>query len=183
MRKKRRWSILFLLAFLCGCASSREEREFEQWRAGLVAAEEIRFDAELTARWEDAVDSFTVRVVCADGETAATITAPETIAGITFRRGAADTLTFDGLILDMDAGHTNAVAPCEGPALLLAAIRDGWPLSFSRAGEGDAVELEAPGGEVVTLFRAPDGTPLSAAIARDGVTELTLRIEHWQTKE
>ena len=168
---------------LTGCTAARDRNAFERWRAALAEAEEIRFDAAITARWPNSAAQFEVQVVRRDGQTAATVTAPGPIAGVTFRRSeAGDTLEFDGLILDMDAGQGKTVAPCEGPGLLLAAIRDGWPLSYGREGEYSTTELEAPDGTTVTLRRTADGTPVNAEIARGGVTEITLTIDHWVVK-
>ena len=180
---RRMCALLALLLVLPGCGASRRNRAFENWRAGLAAAEEIAFDAEITAHWEDGAATFSVRAVRSGGETAASVTAPEEIEGITFRRGEkGGALEFDGLILDLDAGHMKPVAPCEGPALLLAALTDGWLLSLGREGEYDTAVLEAPDGETVTVWITSDGTPVCAEIARGGVKELTLTIEHWEMR-
>ena len=183
MRSLRRWLALALLPLLAGCGPTRDAREFEAWRARIAAAEKITFDAAITAHWEDAATTFTVRVEHRGGETMAEITAPEPIAGIAFHRSSeTDWLVFDDLILDLDAGHINAVAPCEAPARLLAAILDGMPRSFGRDGDGSIVALEGQDGENVTLWRSPDGTPYRAEIERGGVTELTMKIENWDPK-
>ena len=180
---RRTCALLALLLLLSGCGAARRGEAFAHWRTGLASAEEICFDAEITARWEDAEAVFSVQVEHRGGETAATVTAPEEIEGVTFRRSAkGGALEFDGLILDLDAGHTRPVAPCEGPALLLSALMEGWPLSFGREGEFGTVSLEAPGGETVTVWSTQDETPVCAEIARGGVKELTLDIEHWEMR-
>ena len=180
---KRAGAFLAVVILLTGCGASRRAETFERRRAELAACEAAVFNAEITAHWEDASTTFSVRAVYSGGETAATVTAPEAIAGVTFRRGAkGGTVEFDGLVLDFDAGHTKAVAPCEGPALLITALTDGWPLAFGREGEYDTVSLEAPGGETVTVWTTSDGTPVCAEIAREGVKELTLTIEHWEMR-
>ena len=179
MRRTGLWFMTIMTLLLTGCGAAREQAAFESWRGGLAAAAEITFDAQIRACWQDGASSFAVRVTHRDGETAATVTAPEPIAGIVFRRGAEKgSLEFDGLILDMDAGHEDEAAPCDAPWLLLAAITDGWPTAFGREGAYDTVSLEAPGGDVLTLWRAGDGTPVYAEIARGGVTQLTITIEN-----
>ena len=183
----KRTGVCLLIVFVLlsgGCGAAREEEAFEKWRGQVAAAGEICFDAVITAHWEDAAAEFSVSVRHQNGETVAAVTAPETIAGITFRRGEkSDRLEFDDLILELDAGHDHPVAPCEAPALLLKAVADGWPQFFGHEGGYDTVAIEALGGETVTLRRDASGVPVYAEIARNGVTELTLSIEHWQMKE
>lgn len=183
MNKKRRWLALAALWLLSGCGSVREEKAFEEWRSQLERAAEITFDTKITAHWEDAADTFSVHVTHREGETEATVTEPETIAGITFRRGEGDWLQFDDLVLELDAGHSNAISPCEAPALLIEAVLEGWPRSYASATGCQVIELEAQGGETVMLTRGSDGTPLRCEILRGGATELTLTIDHWEIKE
>ena len=182
--KRTRLLLWFAVCFwIAGCGARQESEGFERWREQIARAEEIDFDAELTAHWEDAESSFRVSVKRCGGVTCAEITAPEELVGISFHSDSqSERMEFDGLILDMDAGHTRPAAPCRGPERLFTAILDGWPLSFAREGDIRAVELEIADGEVVTL-RLSNGTPVSAELARGGAAELTMTIDNWKIQE
>ena len=175
---------LMILLLLGGCAAGREKAQFDAWREQVASAGEISFTAEITGTWPDGAVTYGAQVCCAGEETSLTITWPETIAGMKVHmNGRGRSLEYDGLLLSLTGMRENALSPCDAPALLLSALREGRVLTTGEAGEYRLVTLEAPGGETVTLWRTAEDIPVSAEIGRNGAAELTLRLENWQTKE
>ena len=81
-------TILFALMIpllLTGCGARRDAENWKAFAETVETAERISFHAEITAHWEDSSASFGADVARAGGETHITLTAPETVSGITVR--------------------------------------------------------------------------------------------------
>lgn len=179
-------TLLFALTIpllLTGCAAQQVTKDWETWRKDLQGAEHLCFEAEVTAEWPDSAFTYKAKVETDAEETAVTLTAPATVAGVICRsRGEGDTLEYDGAILSLDALRTKTAAPCAAAPLLLDALRRGRTLWTARTEDGSSAALENADGDTVTVWRGADGSPVYAEIAKDGAVILTLRLAHWQTE-
>ena len=122
-------TILFALMIpllLTGCGARRDAGNWKAFAETVETAERISFHAEITAHWEDSSASFGADVARAGGETHITLTAPETVSGITVRAKDGETaVAFDGVILSLDAGRSETLSPCGAPQRMLAALTQG----------------------------------------------------------
>ena len=122
-------TILFALMIpllLTGCGARRDTENWKAFAETVETAERISFHAEITAHWEDSSASFGADVARAGGETHITLTAPETVSGITVRAKDGETaVEFDGVILSLDAGRSETLSPCGAPQRMLAALTQG----------------------------------------------------------
>lgn len=170
---------LTIALLLGGCASRRQEKDFERWRAAVQSAAAVTLTAEITAQTEDAAFTCQAEGRLSPEETRLTLTAPASIAGVSCRRSAGkDTLEYDGLILELCLeGET--LSPCQALPLLAEALYRG---SVESVGAGRA-EMLCPDGEHLTLFRGEDGLPAAAELRRSERTELIIRITHWGVEE
>lgn len=183
MRRTLTLFALMMTLLLTGCGGKRETREFDAWQRAF-GARNVSFSAHITAERPDGTASYDAEIRRIGDETAVTVTAPATIAGITVRsRDGSDTLEYDGMILELAAGRRDALSPCAAGEILLSALREGYLLSAGKAGALETWTLSAPGEETVTVWRDGTNTPVSAEIARDGAVELKLTMENWQTTE
>ena len=112
-------TVLFALMIpllLTGCGARRNAERWKSFAEAVEAAEHIAFHAEITALWEDAAASFAADVERTKDETVITLTAPETVSGITVRaKDGAASVEFDGVILSLDAGRSERLSPCGAP--------------------------------------------------------------------
>ena len=122
MKQKLLPLLLALSLLLTGCGARRDAENWKAFAETVETAERISFHAEITAHWEDSSASFGADVARAGGETHITLTAPETVSGITVRAKDGETaVEFDGVILSLDAGRSETLSPCGAPQRMLAA--------------------------------------------------------------
>ncbi|MDO5400197.1 MAG: hypothetical protein Q4F17_04345 [Eubacteriales bacterium] len=113
---------------LCGC--SHQDRALETGmalRTRLLRAEKVCFDAQITADYGDRLYDFSMACQAdAAGSLSFTVTAPETLAGITGAAGAqGGSLTFDGTALQFDLLAEGQISPVSSPWVLLKTLRSG----------------------------------------------------------
>ena len=175
---------LMILLLLPGCAGERDKTLFENWQRRAQSAAETSFSARITATWDDGAVTYAADVVRRGEETSVTVTAPETIAGITFRTaGQGTTMEYDGLLLSLTGGREDVLSPCAAPGIFLDALCEGSLLTTGQADEYMTAAIIAPGGETVTVWRTAEDVPVCAEISRDGSTALVLQLADWQIKE
>ncbi len=123
---------------LTGCASSSggEMNRALALRGKLLKAESWNFQAEVSADFGEKVYDFGMDCQADDkGNVAFTVTAPETISGITGEISAqGGKLTFDGTALDFGLLADGRLSPVSGPWVLVSALRGG---SITGVGEQD----------------------------------------------
>ena len=103
-------TILFALMIpqlLTGCGVRRDAENWKAFAETVETAERISFHAEITAHWEDSSASFGADVARAGGETHITLTAPETVSGITIRAKDGEWHLFD---FDSEDGFLSIIA-------------------------------------------------------------------------
>lgn len=143
----KRWlAMLAITLMLCGCGS--ENRELSRglaFREKLLASQGCNFTAAITADYADAVHSFTLDChMDSTGAVAFTVTAPESIAGITGSLSAqGGKLTFDGKALAFDMLAEETVSPVSGPWVLMQALRGGYLRACGMDGENLRMTCDA----------------------------------------
>ena len=126
---KRMISVLLLAVFLCGCSGSSGEIERGMaLRSKLLAAESCTFDANITADYGDKVYAFSMGCSAdKQGDLTFSVSAPETIAGITGTISAdGGRLTFDDTALYFDLLADDQLTPVSGPWILIKTLRSGY---------------------------------------------------------
>lgn len=134
---KKVGALLVFLCFLSGCAgASRDIQRGMELRSKILKASECGFDAAITADYGDKLYSFSMSCQAdAQGNLTFTVTAPETLAGISGRVGSGGgKLTFDGAALQFDLMADGQVTPVSAPWVLLKTLRSGC---LTSAGEED----------------------------------------------
>lgn len=106
-------------------------------RGKLQQAVSCAFDAEITADYGTETASFSLACTGdSSGNLTFTVTAPETIAGITGQVGEdGGKLTFDGSALSFPLLADGQVSPVSGPWLMLKALLGGYLTSAGMEGE------------------------------------------------
>lgn len=175
---------LMMTLLLAGCGGEQDAKEFEDWRQQVTGAGTISLSAEITCQLPDAEAEYAGEITRSRGETVVTVTAPETIRGVSFRTsGEGRALEYAGVLLELSPGREDVLAPCAAGELLFRALEEGTLLYTGRAEGYRTAALESTDGETVTLWRGEDGAPVYAEIGRDGAAELIIRISRWESKE
>ena len=178
-------ALLLVMGLLSGCAV--EELELErgmELRSKILKAEYVEFDADITADYGDKLHRFSM--MCrgdSDGTVHFTVTAPETIAGIS---GVIDSnggkITFDDVALAFGLLADGRLTPVSAPWILVHTLHYGYIVSCAQADEGlmlsinnsyedDALNL--------SVYLGQDGLPVGAEIFNDGSRILSLSVNNF----
>ena len=118
---KRIWALLAAVMLLGGCSGDREMEEALEIRSRLLAASDIRFEAEVGADYIDSFERFTLE--CSfDGTGRMTFVAeePEDIAGLSGScTGTEGTVEFDDTVLAFPLMADGRLSPTLPPAMLM----------------------------------------------------------------
>ncbi len=120
--------ILFLL-FFTGCGSSPGEMERGlALRSSVLQASSCEFTTRITADYGDKVHSFSLECEAdAEGNLSFTVTAPETISGITGSiTEEGGKLTFDDTALQFNLMADDQISPVSAPWVFLKTLRSGY---------------------------------------------------------
>ena len=175
-----------LLVLLTGCSS--ENRELErgmELRSRLLKAGGCRFGAEITADYGDRLYTFSADCQGdARGDVAFTVTAPETISGITGTVSeTGGRLTFDDTALHFPIMADDQVTPVTAPWLFLKTLRGGYlrlagmednllRLTIDDSYEDEALQLD--------IWVNESDQPVRAEILYDGRTVLSLNVKNFE---
>lgn len=125
---KKAGLLVILLCLLTGC--SKENTELERGlalRTKILQAQSCSFDVDIVADYGDKLHNFSVS--CQgnkDGDMRFSVTAPETISGITGTvTEAGGKLTFDSSVLQFDTMADDQISPVTAPWVLLKTLRSG----------------------------------------------------------
>ena len=135
---KKRLVPVLCAALLVGCAGKNEPLEQGlQFRERLLSSGGCSFTAEITADYGDAVRNFSMDCITdGSGNLTFTVTAPETVAGIT---GSVDAdggkLTFDGTVLAFPLVAGETLSPVSAPWIMVNSLRTGYLTTAGREGE------------------------------------------------
>lgn len=136
---KKVGALLILLCFLSGCSGASKEIERGMaLRSKILKASECSFDAAITADYGDKLYSFSMACQAdTQGNLTFTVTAPDTLAGISGRVGSdGGKLTFDDTALQFDLMADGQVTPVSAPWVFLKTLRSGC---LTSAGTEDGV--------------------------------------------
>ena len=160
-----------MMVFLSGCGAGEGnlERAMEL-RARLLGCTNCTFDAAITADYGDEVHTFAMNCTGdKNGSLQFTVTAPETIAGITGKfEGQKGMLTFDEFALEFPRLTDDQITPVSGPWILLRTLMGGY---LTSCGPDDALVLD--------IWLSAENTPIRAEILYDGRRIVTMDIENF----
>ena len=188
MGKKKLVPILLcLVLLLSGCR--KENRALQSaldFRTALLGVQSCGFSAETEADFGDRIYDFTLECVYRPAEESAslTVTAPDTIAGISAEAGGRDAqLQFEDVSLELGTLAGGHVAPLELPRLLGNAWTGGYIDSVSEGGEGRLVTYRVGYGDeelVVYTYFNDQMTPVRAEVYHGGTCVLSADIENFR---
>ena len=178
--------LLLLMILLSGCADASTELERGMaLRSKLLKAESVSFTADISADYGDTLQLFSME--CrgdAQGNLAFTVTAPETISGITGIISEGDgKLTFEDTALHFTLLTDEQLNPVSAPWILLKTLRSGYLTSAGMEGEqlrltiddsfdDDALQLD--------IWLDENDLPKHAEVCYDGKRILTLSIRDFR---
>lgn len=131
-------ALLGIFVVLSGCsAGNRELERGMELRSELLSAQQCVFDAEITADYGDRLNIFSVSCQGdAGGGLKFTVTAPESISGITGEISeSGGRLTFDETALQFDTMTDDCVSPVSAPWIFLKTLRGGYLAAAGMEGE------------------------------------------------
>lgn len=181
---KRFAVLLLLVCLIAGC--DREEKELER---GLMLRDRLlasgcSFDADITADYGDILHTFSMNCrTDGQGDMAFTVTAPESIFGITgtvTREGGH--LTFDDTALYFELLTDDLISPVAGPWIFVKTLRSGYlraagmeegllRLTIDDSYEDDALNLD--------IWLNDQDVPVRAEVLWDGRRILTLDVTNF----
>ena len=175
-----------LLVLLTGC--SQENRELErgmELRTKLLKGEGCSFSADIAADYGDALYTFSMDCQAdAQGNLTFTVTAPESISGITGKiSDTGGSLTFDDTALFFPLMADDQISPVSAPWIFLKTLRGGYltcagseedllRLTIDDSYEDDALQLD--------IWLNGEDVPIRAEILYDGRRIVTMDIEDFQ---
>lgn len=141
----KRAAVLVLALLLTGCSASKSEVERGmELRTKLLAAESCSFSAEITADYGDKVYVFDMDCTADKaGRLQFTVTAPETISGITGEiADGTGKLTFDEAALAFPLMADDQLTPVSAPWIFLNTLRGGYLTSAGQEGENLRLRID-----------------------------------------
>ena len=185
---KKLAALMLTLLVLPGCSKTKDMLDKAMTlRADLLACESCTFDATITADYGDEINTFGMQCVGDnDGNLTFTVTAPESIAGITGVISAGEgKLTFDNQGVAFPLLAEGQVTPVSGPWIFLKTLMGGYltacnqeedmiHLMVNDSYEEDALELE--------IWLDGEVRPVQAEIGYEGRRILTMEIENFQIR-
>lgn len=142
---KRLVCVAMMLLLLTGCGTKNAELDrVMALRAELLAGNGCTFEAEITADYGDKTYTFETKCLANEqGGISFTVSAPETIAGITGTVSAeGGKLTFDDEALAFELLADGQVTPVSAPWLLVKTLRSGYVTSCGTDGEFLRVSID-----------------------------------------
>lgn len=174
--RKRLLCVPMILLLLAGCADggvSEAEQLALSVRGSCLEASAWTAQVAVTADYGQRVYQYDLTAAWDGEETTLTVTAPETVAGITARTaGESGFLEYDGLVLETGPLDEEGLDPVSAVPLLWEQARSGYLMTCSldedgklRLDCGDPEEVPGTGREV-TLWFTPDTNTLTAGEIR-----------------
>ena len=175
-----------LLLFLAGCSSASTEIDRGMaLRSKLLQASHTSFDTAITADYGDKAYEFAMACRGDDkGNVTFTVTAPESIAGITGSIANGDgKLTFENTALHFELMTDDQLSPVSAPWIFLKTLRSGYltsagleeqqlRLTIDDSYEEDALQLD--------IWLNTDDLPERAEILYNGRNILSLTVKNFE---
>ena len=178
-------TVIILTFFLSGCTAGEGNLErVMELRARLLGCTTCTFDAAITADYGDEVHAFAMNCTGDnDGNLQFTVTAPETIAGITGKfEGQKGMLTFDEFALEFPRLTNDQITPVSGPWILMRTLLGGCLTSCGPDGENVHVTINDSYEEdalTLDIWLNAENAPIRAEILYDGRRIVTMDIENF----
>lgn len=178
--RKRLICVLMMTLFLTGCGGGggKEAEELAlSIRGEYLAMESCAIQASVTADYGQRVYEYEMAVSVNGTETVLTLSAPETVAGLTARlAGEESQLEFDGLSVETGPLDGDGLTPVSAVPALLEAARSGYITACGLEGEGTVLRVDcgdptgSPGAgtEYALWFDASAHTLIKGEISVDG---------------
>ena len=178
--RKRLICVLMMTLFLTGCGGGggKEAEELVlSIRGEYLAMESCAIQASVTADYGQRVYEYEMAVSVNGTETVLTLSAPETVAGLTARlAGEESQLEFDGLSVETGPLDGDGLTPVSAVPALLEAARSGYITACGLEGEGTVLRVDcgdptgSPGAgtEYALWFDASAHTLIKGEISVDG---------------
>lgn len=182
----KKWVLLLAMAVcLAGCAGQTGELEQGMaLRSKVLQAEKCTFSAKITGDYGDKVCVFAMDCVAEEtGDVTFTVTAPETISGITGTlTGNGGSLTFEDTALHFGLLAEGLASPISAPWVLMQALRSG-PI-IAAGTEDDRLRLTLTDSYRDTALQLDvwcngDALPVAVEIAQDDRTILSLVVDNF----
>ncbi len=186
--------VLMMTLLLCACTGERDDSP-EQLAAAIrgeyLSLAAWRAEADVSVSYGDTVFEFSLSAAGErDGETVLTVTAPDTVAGITARVRKGETLLeYDGAGLSLGALDGSGLTPVSALPAVLQSLTEGYMARCAWQGEGESRVLliqcrdprAAEGkGTGFDLYLDPaTHALLRAEVSADGVLVLTVRFHEF----
>ena len=186
--------VLMMTLLLCACTGERDDSP-EQLAAAIrgeyLSLAAWRAEADVSVSYGDTVFEFSLSAAGErDGETVLTVTAPDTVAGITARVRKGETLLeYDGAGLSLGALDGSGLTPVSALPAVLQSLTEGYMARCAWQGEGEGRALliqcrdpraEEGKGTGFDLYLDPaTHALLRAEVSADGVLVLTVRFHEF----
>ena len=169
-----------MIILLVGCGPAKVSRGEEL--ALVIRGEYLeqapwRASAAITADYGRRVYEYELEAAWDGGETTLTLTAPETVAGVTARLEAGESLLeYDGMVLETGPLNSEGLTPLSAIPTLLEAARSGYITAVSLDGEagllrmdcGDPTGEPGEGTEISLWFDSGSHALVRGEISQDG---------------
>lgn len=176
--------ILCVALLFCGCSNSGAPLNSAlSLRKEILNSTECSFHTTVTADYGEQLCDFSMDcLVDREGNLSFTVTAPETIAGITGTvSSAGGSITFDDRVLAFQTIADGQVSPVSAPWLLIKTLRSGYLRSCTYVDSGLEISIDDSYAEealrLIILTR--NDVPSSAEIFWQGRRVLTLTVENF----
>ena len=186
--------VLMMTLLLCACTGERDDSP-EQLAAAIrgeyLSLAAWQAEADVSVSYGDAVFRFSLSAAGEkDGETVLTVTAPDTVAGITARiRNGETLLEYDGAGLSLGLLDDSGLTPVSALPAVLLSLTEGYMARCAWQGEGESrvllIQCRDPRvqegkGTGFDLYLDPSTHALlRAEVSTDGVLVLTVRFNEF----
>ncbi len=182
---KRIFAALLLLVLVSGCSAGQNEMDRAMALRAKLLSRAVEFETEITADYGDKTYSFSVGCRADEqGTLTFTVTAPETISGITGTVSAAGgKLTFDGHALAFPALADGQLTPVCAPWVLVKTLRSGYLTSCGSDGGMIRVSIDdsyADDALHLDIWLGEEDIPVRAEILWQGRRILSMDVKNFR---
>lgn len=177
--------LLCVVLFMTGCANPNAPIDNAlKLRNEIESANGCAFAATVTADYGENVYVFSMDCTTdKEGNLSFTVTAPDTISGITGKISAGGgTLTFDDKVLAFQTMADGVVTPVTAPWILMKTLKSGYLKSCAENDTGFEISADDSyaEGSLHLNIAAKDNLPSSAEIFWNGRRILTVSVENFR---